>query len=244
MKTLLPFIFILGFLPGQDWPTAEQVLAQVDANMVAGNRMTIATMVIHGRRDSRTLQIQSWIQGEDRSFSEYLSPPGERGIKMLKLKDELWTYSPQSDRTIRIAGHMLRQSLNGSDLSYEDMLEDNELLHSYTAVLLDSGRVADRPCWILELTAKRSDVTYHSRRIWVDRERFIALQEERFAKSGKLLKTTRIEEMFFQDERWYPRRITFQDMLKKGGGTELILDSLNFDIVIPDHLFTRAALRQ
>jgi hypothetical protein len=36
---------------------------------------------------------------------------------MLKLGDQLWTFSPSTDRTIQIAGHMLRQSVMGSDMS-------------------------------------------------------------------------------------------------------------------------------
>ena len=50
------------------------------------------------------------------SYTEFLSPPREAGTKMLKLQDELWTYTPATDRVIRISGHMLRQSVMGSDL--------------------------------------------------------------------------------------------------------------------------------
>ena len=49
------------------------------------------------------------------------------------LDDQLWTYSPQTDHTIRISGHMLRQSVMGSDMSYEDMMEDSELATAYEA---------------------------------------------------------------------------------------------------------------
>jgi len=47
---------------------------------------------------------------------------------MLKLGDELWTYTPETDRIIKISGQMLRQSVMGSDLSYEDMMEDRKLI--------------------------------------------------------------------------------------------------------------------
>ncbi|MCK7490029.1 MAG: outer membrane lipoprotein-sorting protein [Anaerotruncus sp.] len=54
---------------------------------------------------------------------------------MLKLEDQLWTYTPASDRTILISGHMLRQSVMGSDLSYEDMMEDPRLASLYAATV-------------------------------------------------------------------------------------------------------------
>ena len=52
---------------------------------------------------------------------------------MLKLDKRLWIYSPSTDRTIQLSGHLLRQSVMGSDLSYEDMMEERKLSEVYTA---------------------------------------------------------------------------------------------------------------
>ena len=69
-------------------------------------------MVIHSRTGRRTITYQTWIQGRDRALVEYLDPPRERGKKMLKLADKIWTYTPEpNDRIISIAGHLLRQSV-------------------------------------------------------------------------------------------------------------------------------------
>jgi len=46
------------------------------------------------------------------------------------------------------------------------------------------------------------------------------------------------------DNRWYPKKIVFKDMLKKGDGTEFIIDEIEFDKEIPEYLFTKAALRK
>ena len=225
-------------------PSGEDILKAIDANTIAGNRIATTTMTIHGRRTSRTLTAKSWIQGADRSFTEYLAPAREKGTKMLKIGDQLWLYSPQSDRVIRIAGHMLRQSLMGSDLSYEDMMEDQRLVDMYNAEVLGSEPINDRDCWVLYLTAKNDDVAYHSRKIWVDKERLIPLREDRNAKSGKLLKTTSIEEVFQVDGRWYPKKMTFKDALSKGKGTKFTIDEIAFDVDIPDHIFSKASLRK
>lgn len=225
-------------------PSGKDILKAIDVNTIAGNRIATTTMTIHGRRTSRTLTAKSWIQGADRSFTEYLAPAREKGTKMLKIGDQLWLYSPQSDRVIRIAGHMLRQSLMGSDLSYEDMMEDQRLLDMYNAEVLGSGPISDRDCWVLFLMAKKNDVAYPSRKIWVDKERLIPLREDRYAKSGKLLKTTSIEEVFQVDQRWYPKKMIFKDALSKGKGTEFIIDEIAFDVDIPDHIFSKASLRK
>jgi outer membrane lipoprotein-sorting protein len=191
------------------------------------------------------MQSKSWIQGDEKSFTEYLAPPREKGTKMLKLGDQLWTYSPSTDRTIKISGHMLRQSVMGSDLSYEDMLEDRRMINLYDANIVSEEIYEKRPCWVLELTAKEGeeDIAYHSRKIWVDKERYVSLREERFAKSGKLLKTTEVKNVRWIDDRWVPDEVVFRDVLKAGKGTEFIIESIEFNATIPDHVFSKASLR-
>ena len=237
-------VLVLGSSLGAQVPDGNDLLLQIDRNMFSRNKIITSRMIIHGRRASRTIESKSWIEGAEKSFTEYLSPPREKGTKMLKLSDQLWTYTPSADRSIRISGHMLRQSVMGSDLSYEDMMEDPKLQNLYNATVIGEDTLLNRPCWILELQAKIQDVAYYSRKIWVDKIRSIILKEERFAKSGKLLKTTVIKEIMPVDNRWVARRVVFKDALKEGKGTEFILDSIEFDAQIPEYLFTKAALRK
>jgi hypothetical protein len=78
----------------------------------------------------------------------------------------------------------------------------------------------------------------------VDKERFVALKENLFAKSGKLLKTTEVKKVDLIENRWVPTHIIFKDVLKKGDGTEMILESIEFNAAIPDHIFSKASLRK
>jgi len=232
------------FLGGEPAENAVDILKKVDENRVSGNKIILSEMTIHGRRGSRTLRLRSWIQGTEKSFSEYLDPPRERGTKMLKLGEQLWTYYPASDRVILIAGHMLRQSVMGSDLSYEDMMEDPRLEGNYAAVAAGEEMLLSRPCWILDLEAKKADAAYPKRRIWVDTERFTIMKEELFARSGKLLKTTTVESVRRFGSRWFPDRARFKDVMSSGAGTEFVILEIEFDAVIPDALFSKASLKK
>jgi outer membrane lipoprotein-sorting protein len=225
-------------------PDGTQILARVDENIASRNKVIEASMVIHGRRGTRTVESRSWIEGNRRSFTEYLAPPRERGTKMLKLADQLWTYTPATDRTIRISGHMLRQSVMGSDLSYEDLMEDPQLAQLYDAATAGVDTVLGRPCWILKLTSRGEDIAYDSRRVWVDRERYVLLREERFAKSGMLLKTTEVRSVREIDGHWVAAHIVFRDALRDSEGTEFVLATMDFDADIPPHIFSKAALRK
>lgn len=239
---LLIIIALAGQVKGQQ--TAIEILEKVDRNMYSENRIVEAGMTIHGRRSSRTVTMRTYSVGDEKSFTEYLSPPREEGTKMLKLEDQLWIYSPSTDRTIQISGHMLRQSVMGSDLSYEDMMEDRKLTDIYAAELIGDEEIEGRLAFILELTAIVSDVAYHSRKIWIDKERFIPLREDLFARSGQLLKQTTLSDVRQIDGRWFPFTMHFKDMLKQGDGTEFSISSIKFDQNIPDHIFSKASLRR
>jgi outer membrane lipoprotein-sorting protein len=224
--------------------SGNEILQKVDENIGSDSKISISEMQIEGRRGSRTVKSKSWIRGMTQSFTEYLAPPREEGTKMLKLEDQLWTYSPATDRTIKISGHMLRQSVMGSDLSYEDLMEDPKLHNLYRAKVVAEDTCLGRSCWVLELTARQEDISYFSRKVWVDKERFIMLKEERFAKSGKLLKTTEVKEVQRMQNRWVPVNVTFKDVLRSGEGTHFIIESIEFDTEIPEYIFSKAALRK
>ena len=131
----------------------------------------------------------------------------------------------------------------GSDLSYEDMMDDPNLTNKYDAVVVGAETYNEAECWIVEMHANVEDVAYQMRKLWVDKQRFIPLKEELYAKSGKLLKKTELTDIKRIDTRWYPGKITFKDMLKKGAGTEFFVDDIKFNVEIPEHLLSKAALR-
>jgi outer membrane lipoprotein-sorting protein len=225
-------------------PAGKEILLKVDENMAAKSTITVSRMIIHGARQTRTIEAKTWGMGDEKAFTEYLAPAREKGTKMLKLEDKLWIYSPGSDRTIQISGHMLRQSLMGSDLSYEDMMDNAKLIENYNAGVIGSEVVDDRNCWIVELQAKTAEVNYQIRKVWVDKLRFIPLKEELYAKSGKLLKRMELFDITKMGNRWYPKKIVFKDMLKTGDGTEFIIDDIKFDQQIPEYIFSKASLKK
>ncbi|MDN3493610.1 outer membrane lipoprotein-sorting protein [Winogradskyella bathintestinalis] len=224
--------------------TAKEIIEKVDDNMSSDTQITESDMVIHGKRNSRTITSKTYIRGKHDSYTEYLAPAREEGTKMLKLDDRLWIYSPSTDRSIQLSGHMLRQSVMGSDLSYEDMMEDRELTDIYNAEIVSEEEIDGRNTWKLELIAKVNDASYHKRMIWVDTERFVPLKEELFAKSGQLLKETIMSNITKIDGRWYPKKMNYKDMLKSGKGTDFIVKSIEFNAEIAAHIFTKGSLRK
>jgi len=233
-------IFLMSFTD----PDADLILEKVDKNLSSKNRIFESEMIIYGRRNTRTITSISYSVGDKQSFTEYLSPAREQGTKMLKLENALWIYSPSTDRIIQISGHMLRQSIMGSDLSYEDMMDDRKLTEIYSATISGHETIDDRDTYVLELIAKVDDVAYYSQKIWVDKEYFVPLKQEMYAKSGQLLKQTILSDIKQVQGRCFPMRMIYKDMLKDGKGTEFKMTSVKFDQDIPEYIFTKAALKQ
>jgi len=244
MKNILSGLLFISTISFAQFPDGTELLEKIDENMSSDSRIFTSTMVIHGRRGSRNVESKTWAEGADNSFSEYLAPAREKGTKMLKMEDLLWMYSPSTDRTIKISGHMLRQSVMGSDLSYEDMLDDKKMKESYDAVVNAEEDFNGTACWVIDLKAKTDDLAYDSRKIWVDKEKYIPMKQELFAKSGKLLKRMEMSDVVRVQGRWYPRKMTFKDMLKDGKGTEFIVTEIQFDVPIPDDLLNKGSLRK
>jgi outer membrane lipoprotein-sorting protein len=244
MKILIFLLTISMLAAGQNYPDADLIIKKVDDNMNSNTRITESQMVIHGKRGSRTITSKGYSEGYEKSFTEYLAPEREKGTKMLKLEDRLWIYSPSTDRTIQLSGHMLRQSVMGSDLSYEDMMEDRKLTDMYDSQVIQEETIDGRKSWVLELNAKVEEVAYQKRKIWIDQERYVPLKEELFAKSGQLLKKTVMSDVAKIQGRWFPKKINYKDVLKEGDGTDFIMMSIEFNAEIPDYIFNKASLKK
>ncbi|MBN1398982.1 MAG: outer membrane lipoprotein-sorting protein [Bacteroidetes bacterium] len=233
---------IIGFA---QVPSGLDVLMKIDKNLVLDKAISYTTIIIHGRTGTRSIKSKNWIEGKDKAFVEYTDPPREKGKKMLRLGNQVWNYYPEpTDRIITISGHLLRQSVMGSDLSYEDITENRKLTDMYDAKVTGSEMINNRNCYVVELSSKLDDIAYHSRKLWVDKERWLPLKEIRYAKSGRPIKQSELLEVFSLENRWYPKRILYHDLMQNGNGTEYIVESVELHAAIAESQFTKAALKK
>jgi outer membrane lipoprotein-sorting protein len=243
MNKLIFIILSSIAIQASSQPSGKDILNLIDKNLNAKTRILTAKMIISGARESRTIEFNSWAEGEKKAYTEYTSPAREKGTKMLKMEDKLWIFSPSTDRIIQITGQMLRQSVMGSDLSYEDMMEDPALANHYNASVTAQDTADNRECWIVQLNALKEGEAYEVRKIWVDQERNIPLKEELYGKSGKLLKRTSLTDVQKIQGRWFPMKMIFKDMLRSGDGTQFIISSIKLDETISPDVFSKASLK-
>ena len=245
LSSIVSFVLLdIMIVQSADLTDPEEILRRVDENQAPETSRSEIIMIIHERGRKYEKEMSGYNEGETRSYAEFSNPPRDRGTKYLKIGDNMWMYLPGVERVIKIAGHMLRQSMMGSDFSYEDMLEARKLLDNYEPVLLRKESLEERDCYVIELTAITHDVTYYRRVIWVDSGQFVILRSEHYAKTGKLLKLLTVQKVERFGERFYPVNITMEDKLRKDTKTQLITKKLELNIPIPEIYFSRQNLER
>jgi len=224
-------------------PDAAELLARVDDNQAFSSIAYEARMEIRVGSQLRVKSMRAWAMGADKAFVEFTNPE-DAGTRMLKLGKDLWMYFPSEQDTVRISGHLLKEGMMGSDFSYEDALESDELSEAYAASVTGEESVGGRRAYVVELKARTQAAKYDRRVLKVDAERFVVLAEDMYARSGRLLKTMEAVKVERVSGRWYATELVLRDRLCKDSSTTMVMVSLELNPALDQAMFTRAALER
>ena len=222
--------------------TAEEIINKRDSNEYFASVKIEAEMIIvsGGRKITKTMIALS---DKKDSLVEFTNPQ-DRGTKFLKREDILYMFFPDSEEIIEASDHMLNQGMMGSDFSFQDIMESDKLTDLYDFKIIGEEEIDGRPCYVLEGVAREGvKVSYYRRVSWVDKERFIGLQEELYAQSGKLLKETKVNEVQEIEDRWIPIDSVMENKLRKNTYTGFKIVQIDFNPEIPEGTFTQQNLR-
>lgn len=241
---LLSAILVGLVLPSSAYAiTAQEILAKVDSNLTYDTRESTLTMTVTKNGRTNAYKMHSYGKGADTAAVEYLDGR-DKGTKMLKLGDSLTMYLPAAEKTQKISGHMLRQSMMGSDLSYEDMMQASKWAGMYTGTLVGEDTVDGRKTWKLEMKATATDVSYPRRVVWVDQATYIPLKQELYALSGMLLKTWTMSDVRAVGSRQWPYKMVVEDKVQAGSSTTLAFETIAFSVALEDEVFSERWLER
>ncbi|RKX65419.1 outer membrane lipoprotein-sorting protein [candidate division TA06 bacterium] len=222
--------------------TANELLKRIDNRHFYSTISYKAIMKIHFANETLEKHLSIYVKGNEKAYLEIIYPPEERGTRYLKLKDAMWIYFPSADDVIRISGHMLRQSMFGSDLSYEDASSSKKLSEYYDATY-DTSRTNDT-MYVLDLIAKEKDASYYRRKVYVSKGSLLIKKMELFAKSGKLLRTMKFENYKKYGSIYVPMKMEVRDEVRKNSYTDIMLFNVKIDVILPSRMFTKSYLRR
>ncbi len=222
---------------------AASIIRRLDANEVYATLQSDAEFYIQYGGKRIIKRFSMYAKGDRNGFVEFTNPE-DAGTKMLKKDGKLFLYSPDSEEIIPITGHLLKESLMGSDLSYEDTVANDTLESLYDARLLEESSYEGQPVWVLELTGKKKTISYPKLRMWVEQGSYIALKTERYALSGALLKEELVLETRNIGGRIFPVKVEVRDLLRRDSKTVFTFSNTKLDLPIADSLFSLRNLQR
>jgi outer membrane lipoprotein-sorting protein len=224
-------------------PSAAELLERVDANEVYASIAYDGEMVIEYRGKRFVKEFKAAGKGSAESYVEFVNPE-DRGTKYLKREGRLYVYSPDAEEVMLISGHLLKESMMGSDMSYEDTIDNDKLSARYVPTLAGKEELSGREAYALDLAAKRKTESYPKRKLWIDVETGDVLRYELFALSGAKLKDYRLIKTEMIGGRRFPVEGEMRDLLRKGSRTLFKMSNVVLDASIPDSTFSMRNLER
>ncbi len=222
--------------------TADELLNRIDNKQYYKSISYKAIMKIHFEGETVEKHMNIYVKRGNEAYLEIIYPPEENGTRYLKLKNAMWIYFPAADDVIRISGHMLKQSMFGSDLSYEDVSSSQKLSELYNASY--DTTLTNDTMYVLDLVAKKSNVSYYKRKIYISRDRLLINKMELYAKSGRLLRTMAFGDYQNYDGIYVPMRMLVKDEIRNNSYTQILLLNVKVGVILPDKMFTKSYLRR
>jgi outer membrane lipoprotein-sorting protein len=239
---LILVLFSLGtfFVFSQD---VLSIVRKIDNDQVYDSIKFDGEMTIHYSGKKYVKTFYGIAQGSKNSFFEFTNSD-DAGTKYLKKEGNVYVYSPDTEEVIPITGHMLKESMMGSDMSYEDAINNDTLESLYNASIVGSEEINGKQCWIIEFIGKKKTISYPKQKMWVDKETNIPVISEKYALSGAKLKEERILEFKKIGNRNFPVLSEVKDLLRRDSKTIFKMDNIQLDIKIPAGTFSMKQLEK
>lgn len=249
MKRQVFIIFLALFLSSGTvfseniYPT-EIVKRADDLLQGASNRGTYKMRVVTPSW-TRELTLKVYSENKEKTFIRILSPAKEAGIGTLRIKNEMWNYLPNVERTIKIPPSMMLQPWMGSDFANDDLVNESSIVNDYTHSFVSAENIDGYKVHVIQLDPKPdAPVIWGKMMFWV-REDDVPLREEYYDERGKLIKVLDYSDIGKVSDRIMPRVWTMTSKVKAGHYTEIKLETdVEYNVPIDPEIFTLPYLKK
>ncbi len=221
--------------------TAESIVKRLEANQVFDTSRFEARLSVTNSFGTTDNDFTTWQRKGGDTLVEITTGP-DRGQKVLRQGQNIYLFYPDADEVIWLKGTALKNSMMGSDFSYEDLTNDKTILDRFTVTLEGEEDFGGRPCWRLTLVAKTRAETYAKEELWVDKALDVTVHAILYSASGKALRDMVSSDIRPVGGKNLPYKTVMKDLLKKNSTTVMSIAKAEIDIPIPDRYFNREEL--
>lgn len=203
------------------------------------------TMIITTPEYTRKIKMKAWNDGNEKALIITLEPKKEAGNKLLKIKNEIWSYLKNTETTMKLPSSMMLQAWNGSDLTYDDLVRESNTIKDYYIKFLKDEKIAGQMCWKFQLTPKPdAPVVWGKLYYWVRKNDNLPAIIQYFDERGIKHRTMKFEKIKKMGGRIIPTVWTVVNNRKEGHITQFIYNEAKFDIKIPQRIFSYRELER
>ena len=220
---------------------AQDIIQKVDRNMRGKSVYMELVMSVKNQSYTRTMKLQSWSEGKNRSFVKITYPPRDKGITFLSLDGQMWQYIPKIERIIKIPPSMMLQSWMGSDITNDDVVRESSLIDDYDATLLEqNGDTAT-----LQLVPKKTAAVVWGKIVLdVDTKTYTMKKETFYDETSQAVRYFTFKNVKKIDGYYLPTLWKVIPMDKKDSFTTLEIQNARYDQAISDEYFRQSALKR
>ena len=204
---------------------------------------SVMSMLIHRPDWERSMTMEAWTKGDEKSLVRVIEPKKDRGNGTLTDDNEMWTFSPKVNRVIKIPSSMMGQSWMGSDFSNKDVARADDIIDQYDHTLLGTEDVDGVTVYEIRSVPHEHAAVVWGREELRVRDDHVLLEHRFYDQDGELVKTLET----LQIEEMGGRTIASRQRMVKADApeewTEIEVISVEYEIDIRDSVFTLSNLR-
>lgn len=222
-----------------DNPEVTRLLERVDDLMRGDSSHGTMTMRVKTRRFERSMTMEVWSKGTERSLIRITAPAKEKGTATLKVEDQIWNYLPKVDRTIKVPGSMMSGAWMGSHFSNNDLVRDVRFSEDFDCELEDEGDAFRITC----VPHEDTPVVWGKVVIDIDKGTELPSATRYYDERDGLARTMTYEDVKQFAGRRLPTRVRVVPADEPEEFTEMVYDSLELDVEVPDRIFSLQSLK-
>ena len=224
---------------------AYEVLEIIDDLWRAGSSEAQLQMEVKTKHYTRTMVMDSWTKGKDKSLVSIIKPLKEKGTVSLKNGNTMYTYLPKTDRVIRLTSGMMMGSWMGSHFTNDDLVKESRLSEDYIPEITFEGEREGKPIIEFSLLPKPdAPVVWGKIVITVYSKGYLPIESQYYDEDMILARTLAFEDIKEMGGRTIPAVMHMVPADKPDEYTELVYKKIEFDIDLQDSMFSLMQLRR
>ena len=243
-KTLLLAFLVSGGLAHAAEPTLVELLNAADDVTRGESSRAKIEMQVKTRRYERTMQMEAFSMGTDKSLVRILAPAKDAGISTLMVDDNIWNYLPKVDRTMKVPGAMMSGSWMGSHFSNDDLVKANRLADEFDGEITQRPGDNDQNAYEVTLVPKPDAPVVWGKVVLRVTPELLPVDITYYDEDGSLKRTMRFEEVKDFGGEKIPSVMTLIPADKPEEFTRIVYLELDFDVKFDAQAFSLQALKR